>query len=79
LLEYVSTTIILHRKKHAQYVLEVKYLKKEEAHRQEQELEAGAAQLRRYLAGDGQLRAREQLRALVVLVVKDQVVLREVG
>jgi hypothetical protein len=66
-------------KKHAQYVLEVKYLKKEEAHRQEQELEAGAAQLRRYLAGDGQLRAREQLRALVVLVVKDQVVLREVG
>ena len=64
-------------KRHFQYVFEFKYLKKEKAHLAEEAQKEAEMQLRSYLATDENLKNIPKLRAFTVLVVKDELVLKE--
>lgn len=65
-------------KSHAQYVFELKYLKKEDENQLASTQEAAETQLRDYLAKDETLKSLTKLRAFTIVVVKTKVYLKEV-
>jgi hypothetical protein len=65
-------------KSHAQYVFELKYLKKEDENQLASTQEAAETQLRNYLAKDETLKSLTKLRAFTIVVVKTKVYLKEV-
>ncbi len=66
-------------KTHAEYVFEVKYLKKEEENLLEKMQLEAETQLRKYLETDEILRNKPKIRAFTIVVVKDQVHLKKVS
>lgn len=63
---------------HSEYVLEIKYLKKEQAHLLEKTQAEAKAQLQHYLQHDESLHGKAELRALAMVIVKDEVFLEEI-
>jgi hypothetical protein len=64
---------------HFQYVFEFKYLKKEEEGKLEATQAEAEKQLRFYLENDEILKSTQKLRAFTVVVVKDEMFLRELS
>jgi len=67
----------LHRP-HFQYVFEIKYLKKENEHLLTEKQEEAENQLNNYLASDTILKNAAKLRAFSLVVVKDEMFLKEI-
>ncbi len=78
-LGYVDIEFLIkpnNQKTHTQYVLEVKYLKKEEEHLLETTQAAAEKQLRNYLENDEILQNLTQLKAFTIVVVKSKVYMK---
>jgi hypothetical protein len=65
-------------KSHAQYIFELKYLKKEDENLLATTQEAAETQLKTYLAKDETLKNLNKLRAFTIVVVKTKVYVKEV-
>jgi hypothetical protein len=64
---------------HFEYVFEFKYLKKEEESKLEDTQAEAEKQLRFYLENDEILKSKQKLRAFTAVVVKDEMILRELS
>jgi chorismate synthase len=63
---------------HAEFVFELKYLKKEEKKHLKKAQKEAKKQLQNYLEGDEMLKNRKNLSAYTVCVVKDEVFLEKI-
>jgi hypothetical protein len=76
-LEFAIQPKNLHRP-HYQYVFEIKYLKKENEHLLSEKQEEAENQLKNYLTTDTILKNAAKLRAFTLVVVKDEMFLKEI-